>query len=117
MPVPFIFLGIPPARGRALYIESLLRVGIGVTERRSTTTTIVSDDDGQIRVHTALGDVRTICTKAVSPSAETKRRSFQPSPSIWLMVSTFGSFSSGCLSMVRFDLLSGRLTILLPRLV
>ena len=55
MPVPFIFLDIVPARGRALYIESLLRVGIGVTERRSTTTTVVSDD-GQIRVQTALGD-------------------------------------------------------------
>ena len=56
MPVPFIFLDIVPDRGRALYIESLLRIGIGVTERRSTTTTVVSDDDGQIRVHTVSGD-------------------------------------------------------------
>jgi signal transduction histidine kinase len=56
MPVPFIFLDVIPARGRALYIDSLMRVGIGVTDRNSTTTTVVSEDDGHILVRAAATD-------------------------------------------------------------
>jgi signal transduction histidine kinase len=59
MPVPFIFLDTISTRARALYVDALVRVGIGVTDRSSTTTTVVSGDDSRILVRAAgTDDVR-----------------------------------------------------------
>ncbi|HEY3666508.1 MAG TPA: sensor histidine kinase [Polyangiaceae bacterium] len=66
MPLPLIFLDIAPPKERASYIDSLVRVGIGVTDRASTSTTVISGDDGKIHVRAAsCDDVR--LTRDVAP--------------------------------------------------
>jgi signal transduction histidine kinase len=56
MPLPLIFLDVIPAKDRVAYIDSLVRVGIGVTDRSSATMAVVSGDDGQISVRAASCD-------------------------------------------------------------